>query len=907
MATTKGSSGQSALSNFDQKMYSDFSGGYNDTSAAINIEDNQLSMSENADYSAELKALQTRKGCVKVNETSFGTEVTDGYAWLIGSVHKKCIVKNGKVFDFNTETGVANEKITLTPGAKHIYPYIMYNVLYFGDGTELYTWGQFDYSSELGKKIVNKDIVVKCNDSELGSKGHFYRYKQNISSYVDNVPDTLEITEDNLPSQVTVYVDNVPSSYQRPLIMVQDMASENILTWKKNRVYVNVGPTDGRFTQNHWFYYDSDEEDWADGGSYVKSQTTRPVVRSVLSPYFTNDISKIDFTTFNKETIIVNKGNTDGRFLQNHWFYHDGEDWVDGGSYNIVKVTRSVQRPLIFVAGQSFDVVGANKNKVYVFTSTDGRFIKDHWFYYSDYDWQDGGVYRSEQGTYINLDEENYYNSTYWADVTDVPNYSSSVVRKMKPFDPSQEEKVKITVYSSSVNAGPIVLCLNDVSKQIYVTAGTSVSDIITKLRDLNFTEWTSTISSENTITFTCNEKKVCNAGYIDTSTTGVQCTYNTIQEGKSSNCDISDVKKCTVFCVHQGSNRVFAAGNPEDNAVYYSEIGHGDYFQSKVNKLYPAVNGYGRVTGMCNLSSSLIISYENGWYTWRGITPLQDAYWEPLNIPYGCVAPRTLCLTPQGFTFLAKDGIYSVSVAILSEQYVLLQTKQVIKKISEDAVENTIDSFINKSLCTAVFYDNMYMISYSTNGDYCNKVLKYEWDTGAFTLLTGWKVNNWINDHENLFFASSNYVLKAFEGYSDINTETGEKKPIELHVKTKDYYLDTPQANKVLQMIAFIFQQHENVTSPIHIIIHAGYKKYELISVDLAESLYYGRMWGTVWGYRHAIIKVAELVMVSNTFQIEILANNLDDPMTLLGIGFSYADTDLVLPTILKDEELLV
>lgn len=847
MANSNSNSGQSSLSNFDQKLYSDFSGGYNDTSAAISIEDNQLAMSENADYSAERKSLQTRKGCVKVNDDSFEAEVTDGYAWLIGSVHKKCIVMNGKVYDLDTETGEITEKITLTAGAKKIYPYVMYNVLYFGDGSELYSWGSFDYASELGKKTINQGDIVKCNNQNLGGKGHYYKYiKSTGGSSVDTLPDEITAYVDHIPDTVTVYEGGIP--------------------------------------------------------------VTKTIVRSPYNPWYVDDMGEEDTSNWDTDRIYVNEGTTQGTYLTNHWFYYDGNQWTDGGIFK-TKETYTTPRPPIIITNMSGeDTSQWDREKIYVNTGgPEGRFLKNHWFYYDAPEWKDGGLYHNDPGVLIDLSTEDYTNTNNWEDVTDVPNYSSSEVRILEPYDPSQEEIVRITVYSSATYSGVVTLCLNDVSKTINVTAGTSVSNILKKLHQLDFSEWSSEITSDNTITFTCTERKECNAGYIDGSTTQIQFMYNTVQEGKSSNCDVTDIRKCTVFCVHQGSSRVFAAGNPEDNAIYYSEIGYGNYFQSQTNKLYPAINGYGHVTGMCNLSSALVVSYENGWYTWRGITPLQDAYWEPLNIPYGCVSPRTLCLTPQGFTFLAKDGIYTVSAAILNEQYILLQTKQIIKRISEDAVEKTIESFVDKSLCTAVFYDNMYMISYSTNGEYCDRVLKYEWDTGAFTLVTGWTVHSWINDYDNLFFASDNFVLKAFEGYSDIDTETGEEKAIELHVKTKEYYLDTPQANKVLQMIAFLFQQYDKLNSPIQIIVHAGYKKYEISDVDLAESLYYGRLWGTAWGYRHAIIKVAELVIVSNAFQIEIIANNIDDPMTLLGIGFSYADTDLVLPTLLKDEELMV
>lgn len=829
MATTN--KGQSALSNFQQKMYADFSGGYNDTTAAISIEDNQMAMSENADYSAERKSLQTRKGCVKVNEDSYETKVTDGYAWLIGSVHKKCIVKDGIVYDLNTETGVASPKITLSEGAEHIYPFVMYNTLYFGDGTRLYEWGHYDYASELGKKVVKRGEIVKCNDENLGLKGHFYRLDIGSGHYVNSLPDSITIGPDNIPSSVTRTLFNP--------WYVDDMASEDVLNWDTDRIYVNLGETDGRFLGNHWFYYDNG--DWEDGGVFKTSETisSSEIVRIT-------DMAHENIFEWNQHKIYINVGERYGRFKTNHWFYYDAPDW------------------------------------------------------------EDGGIFNEEEGIEIDLSTENYTNTNKWGDATDVPEYSSSVVRVLEPYDSSEREIVRITVYSSATSSGTLTLCLNDVTKQTYITSGASVNTILTKLKNMSFTEWTSEITSENTITFTCDEKKACNAGYVDGSTTGIALTYQTIQEGSSSNCDMTEVNKCTIFCVHHGSNRVFAAGNPDDNALYYSEIGRANYFQSKVNKLYPAINGYGKITGMCNLSSALVVSYENGWYTWKGITPLENAYWEPLNIPYGCVAPRSICLTPQSFTYLARDGIYMVSSAILNDQYILLQTKQVIKKLSEDVVEKTIESMTDYDLCTAVFWNNKYMLAYSTNGEYCDKVLQYEWDTGAFTLLTGWKVTNWLNDHDNLFFTSFNYVLKAFIGLSDIDTETGEKQAIVLHVKTKEYFLDDPQVNKVCQMISFIFQQYGKLESSIKIIIHAGYQKYDLGSQDLAESLYYGRIWGKAWGHREVMIKVAELVIVSNTFQIEMIADNVDDPITLYGIGFSYADTDLVIPSILKDEELM-
>lgn len=675
------------MGGFQQAVYSDFSGGYNDTSAGIGIADSQLTLSENADYAAEVKALQTRKGCTKVNGKAYGGRVTDGYSWLIGSVFKKCIVIDSKLYDLDISTGQITHKIDLTPGAEKIYPYTLYNTLYFGDGTELYVWGSFDYATESGTKSIKPDTIVKCNDEKLGVKGGFYR-----------------------------------SLKQR----------------------------------------------------------------------------------------------------------------------------------------------GA-----------------------------------------VNLSEENFLDSTNWEECTDVLNFSSSHVRVMSPYDPSEAEVVSISVVSSAQSAATCTLCLDNVSKEFPVTVGMSVSDIVDAISKLEFEGW-ETAKISNSVVFTSVEKKARDPGYIDPSTSGVTFTYETKTDGKDDDCDLSAIKKCRIFCVHQGSHRVFAAGNPEDNALYYSEIGQGTYFKSEINKIYPSANGYGAVTAMINLSSALLVSYESGWYSWTGTTPLVNAYWKPLNIPYGCVSDRTLHLTPNSFTFLARDGLYCVSAAILSDDYILMESDAVIKNLSENVVEKTIAKFNNRKLCQGIFYENVYLLSFSTNGEYCDRVLKYEWNTSSFTLVTGWTVHRWMNDPENLYFASDNYVMKAFDGYSDIDTETGEEKPINLHIKTKEYYFSTPISNKIVQMIGFIFQQHDELEASVDLTIRAGYSSYKLKTQDLAESLYYGRAWGKIWGYRESIVKMAEIVMVSNTFQIELENSSLNDPITLIGIGFVYDVTDLITPTILKDEVLL-
>ena len=667
-------------------IFSDLSGGYNDTMAAISISDKETALSENAVYSAEVKALQTAPGCSKVNPTSYDAEITDGYSWTVGSVYKKCIVIGGKVYDVNVTTGARTEKLTLTAGADHIYPFAIYNQLYFGDGTKLYEWGGVDYASELGTIDLQIGDIVRNNHSSNGTIGNFYR-----------------------------------------------------------------------------------------------SKTAR---------------SAVDLKT------------------------------------------------------------------------------------------------------------DNYTNTTNWDDVTDVRYSSSSVVREVKPYDPSQKETVLISITKGASAAGTISLVLNNETFTFTVAATDSVPTIVDKLYAMTATGWTKTKAS-NGVRFTKNTAGLSENGYLDPAATGVTATYETLVEGKDNDNDLSAIKKCTMFMVHPGSFRVFAAGNPEDNALYYSEIGKPTYFKSEINKVYP-VSGYGAITAVGPaLSKSLLVSYENGWYHWDGITPLEDAEWEPLNLPYGCACHNSIALTPYSFTFLANDGLYTVSASILNSDLVMIQGKDVIKKITENRIEKTMRSISDKKKCRGIFHNNIYYLAFNTDGVKNDKVLKYEWDTKSFTIKTKWAVNAWLFDPQNLYFTSKNYLLNANNGYADIDVDTGEVVSIDLDVKTKAYSLGNPFTQKVVQFIGLIFKQGVEDLSTVEITVHMGYESFTISGIDLADSLVWNREWGKVWGFNESIVKMIELIHISNTFQIELKSSSIDNPITLLAIGFIYEDIDLVSPDIMKDEVL--
>lgn len=723
---------------FKQMIYSDFSGGYNDTSATISVDDNQTCISENVEYSAEVRGLQTRKGqSIYVSFPSYINKTLDAYSWEVGHETRTIVLAEEEV-DLTVRTWayvIKDGKITsagrITNGATKIYPFVMYNTLYFGDGTELWEYGGYDTSFEAyvkNDKIYNKDGVI--------------RYYNN-----PNFPDV---------------------------------------------------------------------------------------------------------------------------------------------------------------------------------TGTEGHFYKH--------------ITDSTKGKYTTIAEDTKFNSsTEWEDVTDVVGLSSSYLRKVQCPDVGKQEKMEITLTAmSATHTGVFEIQLvtpSGTTDSIAVntsSSDTTLSGIATKIANAinnqasaNWTAETSgskiTIESKSTGATTGSNITF----YPSNSAYYIQSTLVTLREGRGNDANLDAIKKCTIFAVHNGSFRVFAAGNPNDTALFYSELGNPRYWKSDLNKVYPSINGYGSVTGIINLSDYLLVAYERGWFYWKGSTPLTDAYWKPMNIPYGCVSPRTLVLTPNSFTFLAKEGIYNVSVAILSDEYILLQTKQVIKKLSENVVEKTIDSIVSPQDCEGVFWHNAYLLSYWTieNGEKVQKVLKYEWDTASFTLITGWSPARFTVAEDKLLCASGRYVLDCFDSQYDIDTATGKNKKIKLHVRTKEYIFGSPLTDKIIQHLGLVFKQHTSKINSVRVGIRYGYNYAEYPLQNLAESFTWGRNWGLNWGWANTITKVLETILSGTSFQLELIddrelsdeevnatgddRNATDSPVTLLAVGFIYEVTDYLNPTTYKDSEL--
>jgi hypothetical protein len=123
----------------------------------------------------------------------------------------------------------------------------------------------------------------------------------------------------------------------------------------------------------------------------------------------------------------------------------------------------------------------------------------------------------------------------------------------------------------------------------------------------------------------------------------------------------------------------------------------------------------------------------------------------------------------------------------------------------------------------------------------------------------------------------------------------------------TKEYDLGSMLSQKVCQLVGLVFKQSKSEDeSAVDISLNSGYGRYHVNGVEISESLIYGRRWGLRWGFREAVTIIIEYIQVSNTFQIEFENKRLNDPITLIAIGFEFRPADVVRPNNMKDGVLL-
>lgn len=191
-------------------VYKDFTLGYKCDPGIL--KDNELNKIINM-IPSENGGFTTRNGTQKVNESSFNSEVTDCFPWVVSGSTRKIIIKDKKLC-WLKDDGSLVEKQTLHDS---IVGFLQHQKkLYIGDGTEIYVWGDFDFAQSQGTVGVDDNDIVKAKD------GHFYRAK---SSHGSTNLETEDFTDTSDWEDVTDIKD-VISDVVRPIKPYESSVAE---------------------------------------------------------------------------------------------------------------------------------------------------------------------------------------------------------------------------------------------------------------------------------------------------------------------------------------------------------------------------------------------------------------------------------------------------------------------------------------------------------------------------------------------------------------------------------------------------------------------------------------------------------------------------------------------------------
>jgi hypothetical protein len=363
-------------------------------------------------------------------------------------------------------------------------------------------------------------------------------------------------------------------------------------------------------------------------------------------------------------------------------------------------------------------------------------------------------------------------------------------------------------------------------------------------------------------------------------------------------------------------------------SALYYSDVNDATYFPLG-NKLYPA-EGLGEIIALLEVGGNVLVGYREGWFYLQGTSP--DSWtWKRLNVETGTINRHTLVNTPYSFAFFSRKGLYIIDLSVMSQQYGLVTSSGTVQNITENKIRFDIKEE-DYEKCRLAWHENTLYLAYrevsdaenaepdgfldnwhaSPDIDSPNKVLRYEWGTKAFSMITGWHVNQWIKDSQNLLFASRGYLVQTNSGgYDDWDCEAGAYKPVRMSVKTKEFPLGDLMKRKELHFLGFALEQPKGVDERDLAALIEVYDRPDMTlnGAPITPSLVWGRKWGKRWGFKRTIMLVWEVIYAGDTFTVSIDKEESGLDFTCVGLVLLYRAVEYNLPSFrpnLKDDVLL-
>jgi hypothetical protein len=347
---------------------------------------------------------------------------------------------------------------------------------------------------------------------------------------------------------------------------------------------------------------------------------------------------------------------------------------------------------------------------------------------------------------------------------------------------------------------------------------------------------------------------------------------------------DLTNLSKFRAITLNK-VGRVFAAAHPSiKNRVSFCHldptVGYSVY------DYWPATHFFDLAT-VDNDEISEIILFRDAiialckrsiWAIYGDGRTLDDYQINKINVPDGCIAPKSVQTVGNDLFYLSDDHVYAlfsteenyVSARIVSEQI-----EMTLKKIS----------LLDKQKAVGYFYDNKYFLSFPDG-----TTLVYDVLLGAWSKWTNVKANCFINRDGNLYFSTSTGYIYRF----DENRYNDDGVAIPYSVKLKSLDFNFPVQRKKYKNLWIIAKQFDGYNSTFAVTLFVDGS--QLLSFDVVDtSTNVGAVWDesdwddAVWDFAEVIQEERKIGAKGKNIQIQITNDKLDEPVALYGVAVQY------------------
>lgn len=253
----------------------------------------------------------------------------------------------------------------------------------------------------------------------------------------------------------------------------------------------------------------------------------------------------------------------------------------------------------------------------------------------------------------------------------------------------------------------------------------------------------------------------------------------------------------------------------------------------------------------------------------------LQDYDLSRLNVPSGCIAPKSVKEVGNFLFYLSNDHVYamqSTELNYVSAQIVSQNVEKTLKSIS----------LADKQKAVGTFYDNKYYLSFP-NG-IC---LVYDTLLNAWTKWTNVKANSFLDRDGVLFFCADTGHIYQF----DENTFSDDGQAITLTAALKRLDFNMPVQKKKIKKLWVIAKQYDALSSNFNVSANIDYVTVNIKDITTDQSLVWdeGNWDETYWDFVDVVKTTMKINESGENIQLIISNDVLNEPITIYGLVMQY------------------